>query len=134
MKTVEIITLIIGITIIGTLSAIYFFYKFRKMRITQFIVKGGKEIKRLHYVLKYYKFQLINVNKTVKYKVLINHAETKYDFNVIAIAKRRKKKYIVFLDQEELDFEMLFKTKLLKYDRGLIIDSDTFSIKEFIIK
>lgn len=135
--SIEIITLITGSVILGTLTGIYLYHRLKRLKIRKFIIKGNKEIKRLHHVLKTNKFQIIDVNKNFRYKVLINNNETRFSFSIVAIVKRKNKKYLCFLNPEDgknIDYELLFKTMILKHDRGLIIYPETFKLYEFRIK
>ncbi|MBU1078425.1 MAG: hypothetical protein KKH98_14100 [Spirochaetes bacterium] len=137
MNSVEIMTLITGVFVLGFLTGIYLRFRLKKRKITKFIVKGSKDIKRLHYILKSNKFKIIDVNKNFKYKILINNNETRYSFSVPVIAKRKRRKYICFLPPEgteSIDHEILFKTKILNLDRGLMILPDTFKFYEYRIK
>ena len=131
------ITFILGILIIGFLSTIYCFYKIRKGKIKRFIVKGSKEIKRLHYILKINKFKIIDVNRNFRFKVFIDNRLQKIDFNIIALVKKKKKPYACFIQEDildDIDYEMFFKTIICKCTRGLIIDPELFSLSEYKLK
>ncbi len=61
----------------------------------------------------------------------------KFDFNVIALAKKKKKRYICFIQQDfeqVLDYEMLFKTIMTKCIRGLVINPELFDLQEYRLK
>lgn len=137
MDYVEIITLITGILVIGILTGVYINYRVRQYIIRKFVVKGNKEIKRLHYILKINKFKIVDVDKKIRFKVLIGNKTHKFDFNVIALAKKKKKRYICFIQQDfeqVLDYEMLFKTIMTKCIRGLVINPELFDLQEYRLK
>ncbi len=137
MSYVEIITLITGILVVAMLTAVYIFSRIRKLKIKKFIINGSKEIKRLHYILKINKFKIINVDKKIKFKILIGDKTNKFDFNVIALAKKKKKRYVCFMQQDfdrVLDYEMFFKTIMAKCIRGLVVDPELFELQEYQLK
>ncbi len=136
MSYTEIITLVIGILVTGVLTGIYAYYRIRKNSIANFIINGSKDIKRLHYILKSSEFKIIDVNKNCKYKIWIDNKIEKHSFKVVAIAKKKKRRYACFIRDplmEELDYEMLFKAKMSNCSRGLIIDPELFDLQEFKI-
>lgn len=136
MSYIETITLISGILVVGTLTAVYVVYIIRKNKIINFIVNGTKEIKRLHYTLKFNKFKIIDVNKNYKFKIDIDNKIQKYNFKVTALAKKKKRKYLCFIQEGadgNLDYEMLYKTRIAGCRRGLIINPETFNFQMFKI-
>jgi len=88
----------------------------------------------LHYILKYNRFKIIDVNRKIKLKVLINEKTEKFEFDIVALARKKKRKYACFLQDDletTMDFEMLFKTIVAKCYAGLIINPETYSLKQY---
>ncbi len=136
MSYIEIITLLTGILVTGILTGIYAYYRIKKNRIANFITNGSKDVKRLHYTLKSSKFKIIDVNKNCKFKIWIDNKIEKHSFKVVAIAKKKKRRYACFIRNpllEDLDYEMFFKVKMSNCSRGLIIDPEMFNLQEFKI-
>lgn len=133
MGKTELYTLIIGIIFISFLIFLYYSYKIRKNKIIKFIVKGDKKIKRMHYILKKNGFHLNNVNKTLMFNISLDDKFFQNKFNVIAIAKKDNRNYLCYLNLDiindsSLNYELLFKCVISKFNRCLIIDTDNFNL------
>lgn len=135
MSKLEIITLVLGVSIVVILTYLYLRFRIGKAVLRQYIIQSDKTVRRTYYILKKAHYTVERFKGTFYFDILFDNKIIKNKFSVVAVARKENRKYLCFTDaflvsDFSINYEILFKTAVSGFHRCLLVNTSDFTLQE----